>query len=176
MIRYEPQGERILIQFRIPARGLIGMSSRLMSLTAGEAVICHNFEGYEGHKGSIPGRSVGVMVSSERGQAVPYALFNLKDRGPMFVAPGEPVYEGMIVGEHCKDDDITVNLCREKKLTNVRAAGSDKNILLSPPRLMSIEEALEYIEEDELLEITPRSTRLRKRLLNAKLRRKERRN
>lgn len=176
MIRYEPQGERILIQFRIPARGLIGMSSRLMSLTAGEAVICHNFEGYEGHKGSIPGRSVGVMVSSERGQAVPYALFNLKDRGPMFVAPGEPVYEGMIVGEHCKDDDITVNLCREKKLTNVRAAGSDKNILLSPPRLMSIEEALEYIEEDELLEITPRSTRLRKRLLNAKLRRKKRRN
>ncbi len=93
----------------------------------------------------------------------------------MFVAPGEPIYEGMIVGEHCKDDDITVNLCREKKLTNVRAAGSDKNILLSPPRVMSIEEALEYIEEDELLEITPGNYRLRKRVLNAKLRRKDRR-
>ena len=93
----------------------------------------------------------------------------------MFVSPGDPVYEGMIVGEHCKDDDITVNLCREKKLTTVRASGRDKNILLSHPRLMSIEEALEYIEEDELLEITPRTTRLRKRLLNAKLRRKERR-
>ena len=175
MIRYDPQGERILVQFRIPARGLIGMGSRLMSLTAGEAIICHNFDGYEGHKGSIPGRAAGVMVSSERGQAIPYALFNLKDRGPMFVSPGEPVYEGMIVGEHCKEDDITVNLCREKKLTNVRASGSDKNILLSPPRLMSIEEALEYIEEDELLEITPKTTRLRKRLLNAKLRRKDRR-
>ncbi len=175
MIRYDPQGERILVQFRIPARGLIGMGSRLMSLTAGEATICHNFDGYEGHKGSIPGRAAGVMVSSERGQAIPYALFNLKDRGPMFVSPGEPVYEGMIVGEHCKEDDITVNLCREKKLTNVRASGSDRNILLSPPRLMSIEEALEYIEEDELLEITPKTTRLRKRLLNAKLRRKDRR-
>ena len=175
MIRYDPQGERILVQFRIPARGLIGMGSRLMSLTAGEATICHNFDGYERHKGSIPGRAAGVMVSSERGQAIPYALFNLKDRGPMFVSPGEPVYEGMIVGEHCKEDDITVNLCREKKLTNVRASGSDKNILLSPPRLMSIEEALEYIEEDELLEITPKTTRLRKRLLNAKLRRKDRR-
>ncbi len=175
MIRYDPQGERILVQFRIPARGLIGMGSRLMSLTAGEATICHNFDGYEGHKGSIPGRAAGVMVSSEQGQAIPYALFNLKDRGPMFVSPGEPVYEGMIVGEHCKEDDITVNLCREKKLTNVRASGSDRNILLSPPRLMSIEEALEYIEEDELLEITPKTTRLRKRLLNAKLRRKDRR-
>ncbi|MEE3182162.1 MAG: translational GTPase TypA [Planctomycetota bacterium] len=175
MIRYDPQGERILVQFRIPARGLIGMGSRLMSLTAGAAIICHNFDGYEGHKGPIPGRAAGVMVSSERGQAIPYALFNLKDRGPMVVSPGEPVYEGMIVGEHCKDDDITVNLCREKKLTNVRASGSDKNILLSPPRLMSIEEALEYIEEDELLEITPKTTRLRKRLLNAKLRRKDQR-
>lgn len=175
MARYELQGERILMQFKIPARGLIGMGSRLMSLTAGEAIICHNFDGYEVHKGNIPRRSTGVMVSSERGKAVGYALFNLKDRGPMFVAPGEPIYEGMIVGEHCKDDDITVNLCREKKLTNVRAAGSDKNILLSPPRVMSIEEALEYIEEDELLEITPGNYRLRKRVLNAKLRRKDRR-
>ncbi len=175
MARYELQGERILMQFKIPARGLIGMGSRLMSLTAGEAIICHNFDGYEAHKGNIPRRSTGVMVSSERGKAVGYALFNLKDRGPMFVAPGEPIYEGMIVGEHCKDDDITVNLCREKKLTNVRAAGSDKNILLSPPRVMSIEEALEYIEEDELLEITPGNYRLRKRVLNAKLRRKDRR-
>ena len=175
MSRYELQGERILMQFKIPARGLIGMGSRLMSLTAGEAIICHNFDGYEAHKGNIPRRSAGVMVSSERGKAVGYALFTLKDRGPMFVAPGEPIYEGMIVGEHCKDDDITVNLCREKKLTNVRAAGSDKNILLSPPRVMSIEEALEYIEEDELLEITPGNYRLRKRVLNAKLRRKDKR-
>ena len=175
MIRYEPQGERILMQFKVPARGLIGVSSRLMSLTAGEAIVCHNFDGYEPHKGSIPGRAAGVMVSSERGKAIGYALFNLKDRGPMFVAPGDPVYEGMIVGEHCKEDDITVNLCREKKLTNVRASGSDKNILLSPPRIMSIEEALEYIEEDELLEITPKSYRLRKRVLNEKLRRKDKR-
>ena len=175
MVRYEPQGERILMQFKVPARGLIGVSSRLMSLTAGEAIVCHNFDGYEPHKGSIPGRAAGVMVSSERGKAIGYALFNLKDRGPMFVAPGEAIYEGMIVGEHCKEDDITVNLCREKKLTNVRASGSDKNILLSPPRVMSIEEALEYIEEDEFLEVTPKNYRLRKRVLNAKLRRKDQR-
>jgi GTP-binding protein len=113
------------------------------------------------------------MVSSETGTAVPYALFGLRDRGPMFVAPGTRIYEGMIVGEHCKDDDIAVNACREKKLTNVRAAGSDKNIILSPPRQLSIEEALEYLEDDELLEITPLTYRMRKRILNEKARRRE---
>jgi GTP-binding protein len=171
--RYEPQGERMHLEFKVPARGLIGMGSRLMTLTAGEAIIFHSFYAYEPFKGSIPARASGVMVSSERGVAVPYALFNLRDRGPMFVAPGEKVYEGMIAGEHCKDNDITVNICKEKKLTNIRAAGSDKNVILSPPRRMSIEEALEYIEEDELVEITPLTYRLRKRLLDEKARRRE---
>ncbi len=175
MVKYEPQGERVLLEFRVPARGLIGMGSRLMTLTAGEAIVFHSFDAYEPHKGSIPRRQNGVQVSSEMGKAVPYALFNLKDRGPMFVEPGEDIYEGQITGEHCKDDDITVNLCKEKKLTNVRAAGSDKNVILTPPRKMSIEEALEYIEDDEILEITPRSVRLRKKVLQDKLRRKERR-
>ena len=172
MLRFEPQGERVLLEFKVPARGLIGMGSRLMNLTAGEAILFHSFDSYQEHKGSIPSRPVGVLVSSETGQAMPYALFNLRDRGPMFIAPGEKIYEGQIVGEHCKEDDIAVNACKEKKLTNIRAAGSDKNVILSPPRKMSIEEALEYIEDDELVEITPTSYRLRKRELRAKLRRK----
>lgn len=173
MLKYEPQGERILVEFMVPSRGLIGIGSRLMNLTQGEAVIFHSFHSYEPHKGSIPARSVGVLVSSENGVASPYALFGLRDRGPMFVEPGTKIYEGMIVGEHCKSSDIAVNACREKKMTNVRAAGSDENVILRPPRRMSIEEALEYIEEDELLEITPQTYRLRKKVLNEKVRRRE---
>jgi GTP-binding protein len=173
MLRYEPLGERIHLEFKVPARGLIGMVSRILTLTGGEATVHHNFLQYEPFKGSIPGRLNGVMVSVESGVAVPYALFNLKDRGPMFVRPNEPIYEGMIVGEHCKDDDLVVNVCKTKKLTNIRADGKDKNVLLTPPRLMSIEEALEYIEEDELLEITPKTFRMRKRVLNEKARRRE---
>jgi GTP-binding protein len=173
MVKYEPQGDRVLLEFKVPARGLIGMRSRLMNLTAGEAIVFHSFHAYEPYKGSVPSRSVGVLVSTENGAAVPYALFGLKDRGPMFIEPGTKVYEGMVVGEHCKEGDVAVNVCREKKLTNIRAAGSDKNVILSPPREMSIEEALEYIEEDELVEITPRSFRLRKRVLNDKARRRD---
>jgi GTP-binding protein len=170
MVKYEPQGERMLIEFKVPARGLIGISSRLMNLTAGEALVYHSFHSYEAHKGSIPARSQGVIVSSESGVAIPYALHGVRDRGPMFVAPGTKLYEGMIIGEHCKDNDIAVNACREKKLTNIRAASSDENVILKPPRRMSIEESLEYIEDDELLEITPNTYRLRKKVLNEKAR------
>ncbi|MBI4602235.1 MAG: translational GTPase TypA [Planctomycetes bacterium] len=173
MVKYEPQGERVLLEFKVPSRGLIGIGSRLMNLTAGEALIFHSFERYEPYKGDVPARATGVMVSSETGAATPYALFGLKDRGPMFVEPGTRIYEGMIVGEHSKDNDIAVNVCREKKLTNIRAAGADENVLLRPPRRMSIEEALEYIEEDELLEVTPATYRLRKKVLNEKVRRRE---
>jgi len=175
MEKYEPQGERMLLEFLVPARGLIGMGSRLMTLTQGEAIVFHSFEKYDDYKGELPRRPLGVQVSMETGRAVPHALFNLKDRGTFFVPPGDEIYEGQVVGEHCKDDDIAVNLCKEKKLTNIRAAGSDKNVILSPPRQMSIEEALEYIEDDELVEITPNSMRLRKMILRAKLRRKEKR-
>ena len=175
MLKFETIGERVHLEFKVPARGLIGMGSRLMTLTAGEAIVHHNFHDYEPFKGSIPSRSQGVMISSEGGATIAYALFGLRDRGPMFVSPGDPTYEGMIVGEHCKEDDISVNVCRTKKLTNIRAAGSDKNVILSPPRRMSIEEALEYIEDDELVEITPKTFRLRKRILNEKARRREKR-
>jgi len=116
-------------------------------------------------RGPIPGRSNGVMIASEPGVATAYAMDNLQQRGTLFVPPGDPVYEGQIVGEHCRDNDLPVNICREKKLTNMRAAGSDKNILLKPPRELTLEIALEYIAEDELVEVTPSSLRLRKRLL-----------
>ena len=175
MLKYEPQGERILMEFKVPSRGLIGIGSRLMTITQGEALIFHSFDSYEPYKGSVPARAVGVLVASEGGTASPYALFGLKDRGPMFVEPGTKIYEGMIIGEHCKEGDLGVNASREKKMTNVRAAGSDENVILKQPRKMSIEEALEYIEEDELLEVTPLTYRLRKKVLNEKARRRENR-
>ncbi len=168
MIKFEPQGSRVRLEFKVPSRGLIGVHSRLMNLTQGEAIVHHSFLAYEPYKGEVPCRTTGVLISSEQGDAVAYALFNLKDRGPMFVEPGTKVYEGMVVGEHCKESDISINVCREKKLTNVRAAGCDKNIILSPPRRMSIEESLEYIDDDELVEITPKTYRLRKRHLKEK--------
>ena len=160
------------LQFAIPSRGIIGLRTRLLNLTGGEATIHHIFKSWEPWKGSIPGRSNGTMVSVETGQAVAYALFNLKDRGAFFIAPGTPVYTGMIVGEHCKDKDLDVNVCKEKKLSNVRASGSDKKSILSPPRQLGLEQALEYIEEDELVEVTPHSIRLRKINLSAKGRKK----
>jgi GTP-binding protein len=168
MKKFEPQGPRVHLEFEVPARGLIGIGSRLMNLTQGEALVFHSFLDYQPYKGDIPRRTQGVTVAHENGTAVPYALFQLKDRGPMFLAPGAQVYEGMIVGEHCKDNDIVVNVCKEKKLTNMRASGSDANVILAPPRQMSIEEALEYIEDDELLEVTPKIFRLRKRFLKEK--------
>jgi GTP-binding protein len=173
MVKYEPQGQRILLEFRVPSRGLIGIGSRLMNITGGEALVFHSFDAYEPYKGSVPGRNSGVMVGSETGVAVAYGLFGLRDRGPMFVEPGDKVYEGMIVGEHCKENDISVNACRAKRMTNIRSAGADDNVILKPPRRMSIEEALEYIEEDELLEVTPLVYRLRKKTLDEKTRRRE---
>jgi GTP-binding protein len=159
-------------EFRIPSRGLIGLRTRLLTATRGEAVVQTLVEGYGPHRGPIPGRSTGVQISMATGSAVAYALFNLRDRGPHFVTPGDPVYTGMITGEHCRPGDIEVNPCRAKKLTNVRAASADENVLLSPPRTFGVEEALEYIEDDELLEVTPRSLRLRKRILEENQRRK----
>ena len=125
----------------------------------------HNFYDYQPMRGSIPSRLNGVMVSTETGRATPFALDNLQERGTLFVGAGEQVYEGQIVGEHCRDNDMPVNVCREKKLTNMRAAGSDKSIILKPPRQMTLELALEYIEDDELVEVTPKAIRLRKMYL-----------
>jgi GTP-binding protein len=164
--RMDVKGAYAHLEFTIPARGLLGLRTRILSATQGEAIMHHNFDGYRPLKGEVPQRPNGVMVSMVRGQAVAFALDNLQQRGTMFVAPGDLVYEGMIIAENARADDMNVNPCKEKKLTNIRAAGSDRNILLKPPRLLTLEIALEYIEDDEMVEITPTKVRLRKRVLS----------
>ncbi|MCI0334105.1 MAG: translational GTPase TypA [Planctomycetes bacterium] len=151
--------------FSIPARGLIGLRTRLLNATQGTAVIHHRFEKFSPLEGDIPERPNGVLVSMIAGRVVAYGLDTLQERAEMFVAPGDDVYEGMIVGENSRKEDMAVNPTKEKKLTNMRATGTDKNILLKPPRIMSLETALEYIEEDELVEVTPTQIRLRKSIL-----------
>lgn len=153
------------LEFSIPARGLIGMRTRLLNATKGEAIIHHRFDGYRRAEGEVPRRGNGVLVSQDNGKAVGYAMWKLQERAEMLVAPGADVYEGMIVGENSRDNDMVVNPIREKKLTNVRASGSDDNMILKPPREMSLEAALEYIESDEYVEITPAVIRLRKTYL-----------
>jgi GTP-binding protein len=160
------------VNFSIPARGLIGLRTRLLNATQGTAVIHHRFERYAPVEGDIPDRANGVLVSMVSGKVVAYGLDTLQERADMFVAPGDEVYEGMIVGENSRGEDMAVNPTKEKKLTNMRASGTDKNILLKPPRFMSLEMALEYIEEDELVEVTPTKIRLRKRVLKETDRRK----
>jgi GTP-binding protein len=164
-LRMDGRGELTHMEFTIPARGLIGLRTRLQTATSGEAIMHHNFYDYQPLRGSVPTRINGVMVSTETGRATPYALENLQERGVLFVGGGEQVYEGQVVGEHCRDNDLPVNVCREKKLTNVRSSTAEKNILLKPPRQLSLELALEYIEEDELVEVTPGAVRLRKAFL-----------
>ena len=136
-----------------------------MSGTQGEAIMHHNFHEYQPFRGEIPKRANGVMISMVDGPAVAFAIDSLQQRGPMFISPGDDIYQGMIIAENARGDDMVVNPCKEKKLTNMRASGSDKNVLLKPPRLMSLEYALEYIEGDELVEITPSKIRLRKKVL-----------
>ncbi len=153
------------IVFLAPSRGLIGYPSRFLTETRGTGVLNRVFYGYEAYKGDIPGRRNGALIASETGTAVAYALFNLQDRGVMFIDPQVPVYQGMIVGEHSRDNDLEINVLKGKKLTNVRAAGSDEAVTLTPPRRMSLEDMMAYIDSDELLEVTPISLRLRKRYL-----------
>ena len=162
-------------EFKVPSRGLIGLRNRLLSSTRGEAVMYHNFYAYEHYKGDIAHRIQGVLISMALGEITAYALDGLLDRGIMFVKPGDRVYEGMIVGEHCEQNDISVNVIRAKKATNIRCATADKGIKLPPPREFSLEMALEYIEDDELVEITPKTFRLRKKLLTENERRVTRR-
>lgn len=159
------RGEYSHLAFSIPARGLIGLRTRLLNATQGTAVIHHRFETYRPIEGEIPGRANGVLVSVVGGKAVAFGLDGLQERAELFVGPGDEVYEGMIVGENSRTGDMTVNPTKEKKLTNMRASGSDRNIILKPPRQMTLEMALEYIEEDELVEVTPTHIRLRKILL-----------
>jgi len=164
-VKMETRGNLVHAEFLIPARGLIGTRSRLLAATAGEAIMHHVFSHYDRVRGPIPGRTTGVMVAMATGQVTAYALDQLSDRGTMFVEPGEAVYEGQVVGEHAKDDDIPVNVVRQKKLTNMRASTKEFTVVLKAPRRLSLEAALEYIEDDELVELTPTSLRLRKRHL-----------
>lgn len=153
------------IVFHAPSRGLIGYQSRFMTDTRGTGVMNRVFHSYTPDKGDIPQRRKGVLISNAQGQAVAYAIFNLQDRGIMFVAHQDPVYEGMIIGEHSRDNDLEVNILKGKKLTNVRASGSDDAVACTPPLIMSLEQMMSYINDDELLEVTPNNMRLRKRSL-----------
>jgi len=167
MVDLQPLGSRrTRLQFRVPARGLIGFRNDFLTLTRGEGIMSSQFHGYEVWQGRIEKRKTGAIVADRIGEVVAYACFYGQERGALFVRPGDRVYGGMIVGEHSHENDIDFNICKEKKLTNIRAAGRDENVILTPPREMSLEMALEWIAEDELVEVTPRSIRLRKKLLD----------
>ena len=161
------------LEFRIPARGLIGYRSEFMTDTNGNGIMNNLFAGYEEYKGDIQTRERGSIVAHESGETSAYGLFNTQDRGRLFVGPGVPVYEGMIVGECSKNEDITCNVCKNKHLTNTRASGSDDALRLVPHSVLSLEQSMEFIKDDELLEVTPESIRLRKRILSKDLRLKE---
>jgi GTP-binding protein len=166
-------GGRQRLVFLAPTRGLIGYQGELLTDTRGTAVMNRLFHGYTPFKGEIPGRRNGVLISNCDGEAVAYALFNLEERGPLMIDPQTRVYQGMIVGQHSRDNDLEVNVIKGKKLTNIRAAGKDDNVILSPPMRLPLERALSYIADDELVEITPKSIRLRKRWLDPNERKKQ---
>ena len=166
LVRMEPRGDRTLLEFEIPTRGLIGLRSNLLTASQGEAIVAHRFKEYQPYKGEIEHRNNGSLVSIETGQAIAYSMNKLLDRGRFFVEPGEEIYAGQVVGEHTRERDLNINICKTKKLTNVRAAGSDEKIILPPAIKFSLEEALEYIQDDELVEVTPHFMRLRKILLD----------
>jgi len=174
LIQMESRGDRQLIEFYIPTRGLIGLRSRALTASQGEAIINHLFDHYAPFRGAIPSRLNGSLVSMGEGKAIPFAIDGLQLRGEFFIDPGTDAYEGMIVGEHCKEGDLVVNVQRAKQLTNMRAAGSDRNLKIAPARKLSLEQALEYIEDDELVEVTPKNIRLRKKLLTELERRRQR--
>ncbi|MCZ2336647.1 MAG: hypothetical protein LC127_00335 [Chitinophagales bacterium] len=158
----EPKGDVQHLEFEIPSRGIIGLRNNILTATAGEAVMTHRFHQFEPYKGDLPTRWKGSLVSMEQGQALPYAIDRLQDRGRFFIDPGEQVYIGQVIGEHTRDNDIDVNVIKGKKLTNMRASGSDENVKIAPKIQFSLEEAMEYIKEDEYLEVTPLSLRMRK--------------
>ena len=166
MLEMTPVGSRMKLEFLVPARGLFGYRNEFLTDTKGEGIMASVFECYAPYKGDLSRRSSGSLVSFETGESVTYGLFNAQERGVLFLGPGVPVYAGMVVGETPKSEDITVNICKKKQLTNMRAAGSDEALRLTPPRQMSLEQCLEFLADDELLEVTPESLRLRKRILS----------
>lgn len=166
LVEMHPQGNRMRIEFLVPARGLFGYKSEFLTDTKGEGIMSHVFEDYQPYKGDIERRKTGSLVSFETGEAVTYGLFNAQERGQLFIPAGTPVYEGMIVGSSPKTEDLVVNVCKRKHLTNTRASGSDDALRLVPHRILSLEDCLEFLADDELLEVTPESLRIRKRILN----------
>ena len=166
MVKMENTGERINLEFDMPSRGIIGLRTNVLTASAGEAIMAHRFKEYQPFKGDIERRTNGSIIAMETGQAFAYALNNLQSRGRFFIAPGEEVYAGQVVGEHTKDNDLVVNVTKSKKLTNMRASGSDDKVSLAPPIVFSLEDALEYIKGDEYVEITPNNMRMRKIILD----------
>jgi GTP-binding protein len=166
MVAMAPMGEMVRLEFIVPARGLIGLRGEVLTDTRGTAVMTHTFHEYAPYKGEIPGRKNGVLMAMEHGETTAYSLDALQPRGSLFIGAGVEVYGGMIIGQHNKDNDLEVNPCKGKKLTNVRASGTDDAIKLTPPRLLTLEQALEFIADDELVEVTPLSIRLRKKELD----------
>jgi GTP-binding protein len=176
MIEMRPSGGgRTRLVFYAPTRGLIGYQGELLTDSRGTAIMNRLFHAYAPYKGEVQGRRNGVLISTDAGEAVAYALWNLEDRGPMMIEPGWKVYRGMIVGEHTRDNDLEVNVIKGKKLTNIRTTSKDEAVRLTPPIRMTLEKALAYIEEDELVEVTPKSIRLRKMFLDANERKREER-
>jgi GTP-binding protein len=157
-----PKGDRVVLRFEIPSRGIIGLRGNLLTATAGEAIMTHRFIEFQPHKGELPKRQNGSLIALETGKAIPYSIYNLQDRGGFFVEANEDIYEGQLVGENTRPGDLTVNLTKTKKLTNMRASGADEKVKLIPPKKFTLEEALEYIMDDEYVEVTPKAIRLRK--------------
>ena len=165
MLSMEPKGDRMLLEFNIPSRGIIGLRNYLLTATAGEAIMSHRFMEFQPYKGDIPERQNGSLISMEKGQSIPYSLSNLQDRGKFFVDQNEDIYEGQVIGENSRADDLVVNVTKTKKLSNMRSSGADEKVKIAPPIQFSLEEALEYIQADEYVEVTPSTIRLRKILL-----------
>ena len=173
MVSMNPKGSRMICEFKIPSRGIIGLRNQLLTATAGEAIMNHRFLEFSPYKGEIPGRINGSLISMERGSAIPYSLDKLQDRGKFFVSSNEAIYSGQVIGENSRQDDLVVNVTKTKKLSNVRSSGTDDKVKLAPPIKFSLEEALEYIQKDEYVEVTPQSLRLRKVFLDENERKRQ---
>jgi GTP-binding protein len=176
MTMMESKNERMHLEFTIPSRGIIGLNNAVLTASAGEAIVAHRFLAFQPWKGEIERRLNGSIIAMETGTAFAYALNNLQSRGRFFISPQEEVYAGQVVGEHTKEGDLVVNVTKSKKLTNMRASGSDEKIALAPPIVFSLEDALEYIKIDEYVEITPSYTRMRKIILDETERKRQNKN
>ena len=161
----EPKGELMHLEFNIPSRGIIGLRNNLLTSTSGEAIMSHRFKEFQPYRGNIPSRLNGSLISIEEGNAIPYSLSNMQDRGIFFIEPNQTVYEGQIIGKNTRSEDLVINITKTKKMSNMRSSGSDDKVKIAPAIILSLEEALEYIQSDEYVEVTPNNLRLRKILL-----------